>query len=324
MKILYIFHEFFDRHEKYGHIINGLGHDVTFKRITRKTIPNQVNLNDVSGGYDLIWLISPFLISEKVINDEALNYIKTKKIPIAVYSTLHTNKKIEDMVPVWTKIDFCFVQNKLLNKKLKEGGANSFFIPIGFNLDQYYPVKRFKRYDLSFSGSPQTMVPIEEDRRVQHILALQKYYKVKVFGLTFNERGIRAGRCTTHRKFRSIYAKTKINLDLPYVNSPGDVHGFMLHQKNRFFEIAASRAFLLTARFEEYLEILDESMVGYYGPDNVESLIAEAANICIIKNYGKKWLTGHIVKLPVAALTMSPDSKRCLKLLIRKFINKYF
>jgi spore maturation protein CgeB len=77
-----------------------------------------------------------------------------------------------------------------------------------------------------------------------------------------------------HKQQRNVYGITKINLDLPFFNTP---HSFYkegdkkYHIKNRFFEIPATGNFLLTVRCPEFLEIFGEDCVGYYD-DSIESL----------------------------------------------------
>ena len=70
---------------------------------------------------------------------------------------------------------------------------------------------------------------------------------------------------------RDVYSKSKINLDLPFVNYRHPFYEGQCHFKNRFFEIPATRNFLLALRTPEALEIFPEDTVGYYD-DSIGSL----------------------------------------------------
>jgi len=276
MKILYVYHEYYNRHKKFGDIMSGMGHHVIFKEIFRKVVPGQVSLTDVSKEFDLIWLLSPFYISHKVITDKAIKYVKSKNIPIIIYSTFSTGIPYPDMMDTWEKIDFIFIMNKEAANFLSNSGLKAFYMPMGFHPDQYYPISLKQKYDIAFMGSAQSTVKnSDEDKRVRYLKALAKKIPIQVFGGRFNEKGLKSIQYSTHKEQRETYCMSKINLDLPFINSPHIFYKNKMHIKDRFFEIPASGGFLLTAKHDDFIDILDETMVGYY-EDDIDSLIEEA------------------------------------------------
>lgn len=272
MKVLYIYHEYYERRGRYKKEIKKFVKFVDTFVIKGKKKSNQVGLKDIKkASPQLIWLLSPFYISENVISVEALEYIKAKQIPIAVYSTLATGIPYTEMMDTWNEIDFLFLQHKGHADYLKRKGLKSFYIPLGFYPDQYFLTQSKKKFDISFMGSPQTCVErAEDDKRARYIKALIPL-GIKVYGGRFNKKGIEASMFTTHDEQRKVYAKSKVNLELPFINSKLPLYESTYHIKNRFFEIPATGHFLLTAKWEDSLEILDDSMVGYY-EDNIDSL----------------------------------------------------
>lgn len=276
MKIFYAYHEYYDRHSKFADVMRDLGHVVVSKETQGKSNPGQIGIQDVNGGFDLVWLLSPACISNKVITDSALSYIKSKDIPIAIYSTFRTSIPYTEMIDVWDKIDYAFVMNKRLAGFLSDKGLGGYYVPMGFHPDQYFLEERPSKYDITFMGSTQSTRSVGEDKRVQYLQALAEKNNLEVFGGRFNKRGVKSNLYSTHKEQRIVYTSSKINLDLPFVNSPHPFYENMIHIKNRFFEIPATNSFLLTLRHPDFTEILDESMVGYFD-DDPDSLI-ESAN----------------------------------------------
>jgi len=275
MRILYIYHIYRNRKKKYGDDMAKLGHKVFFIRVEGKSKPNQVN-KEVIKKYepDIVWILSPFYIQNNVISKETVEIIKQKNILLVVCSTFNTQIAYNEMDSLWKVFDFFFVRNKEFCNYLKGIGVNAYYIPIGF-YPNYYPIKRDKIMKISFAGSPQTTVPVEKDKRVLYLKALD-CFDVKVFGKDFNKRGITASSYNTHSRENEIYAQSKINLDLPFINSNLKFYENKYHLKNRFFEIPASGNFLMTVRCEEFLELLDETMVGYFD-GNIDAMIETVA-----------------------------------------------
>ena len=271
MHILYIYKEYMGRKKRYGEEMRKVGHKVSFVNIRNKKIPNQIGVNVIKKtAPDIVWLLSPFYVQHNVISKEAVEYIKKKDIPLITCSTFNTQVPYVENNYVWKQFDFFFVRNKAFCDYLKSIGVNAYYIPMGFYKDQYYPINRKKDINISFAGSPQTTVSKELDKRLLYLKAL-KSFDVKVFGKSFNKRGLVATPYNSHKQESVIYARSKINLDLPFINSSLDFYSGKYHLKNRFFEIPASNNFLMTVRNDEFINILDESMVGYFD-DSIESM----------------------------------------------------
>jgi len=271
MRILYIYHSYRNRKRDYSNEMIKLGHEVFSIKLKNKKTPKQVNKKTIiKYNPDLIWILSPFYIRNNVISKEAVEYIKQKSIPLACCSTFNTQVAYNETDTLWKTFDFFFVRHKEFCNYLKSIGVNAYYVPIGFYPNQYYPIKHNKTMNISFSGSPQTTVPVEKDKRVLYLKAL-KDFNIKVFGKAFNKKGIKASEYNSYSKENKIYAQSKINLDLPFINSTLKFYRSKYHLKNRFFEIPASNNFLMTIRCEEFLEILDETMVGYFD-DNIEDM----------------------------------------------------
>jgi glycosyltransferase involved in cell wall biosynthesis len=271
MKILFAYHEYYNRHRKFVDIVRSLGHEVKGLALKNKRIPGQININHVKEGFDLVWLLSPSYVLRKVITDEALNFTKRNNTPIAIYATYLTGIPYVDMMSTWEKIDFCFVMNKELANFLSEKGLGGYYVPMGFHPDQYYPVEIPKKHDISFMGTAQSSASKLEDKRVYYLNSLAKEFNLSLFGGRYKSKGLKSTPYSTHKEQREVYSSSIINLDLPFVNSINDFYREKLHIKNRFFEIAASKGFMVTANHPDFKEILDDTMVGYY--DDIDSLI---------------------------------------------------
>ncbi len=159
MKILYIYKEYFGRRGRYAKSMQELGHKTATIELKSKIQKNQVSLSDIAKtNPDIIFLLSPFYLSHDVISQEAQQYAKEKKIPFAVISTFRTNLPYNDCRDIWHKFDYCFLHNQEMSLYLRDQGINAYYSPLGYYPDQYFPIKRHKRYDVSFIGSPQTTV----------------------------------------------------------------------------------------------------------------------------------------------------------------------
>jgi len=280
MKILYVYHEYYKRRMRYAHEMEALGHDVELALIRGKMNANQVGVSLIKeAAPDLVWVLSPFYIEYSVISVGAQEYLKAKNIPVVSYGTLNTGTPFTEMLDTWKRIDFFFAQQRDFANYMRDNDANAFYMPLAFYPDQYYLCRKEPKYDITFMGSPQTTVDAKDDRRLRCLKHLQKHFDVKVFGARFNERGVKAEHFGTHEEQRKVYSHSKINLDLPYINSPLDFYKSIFHAKNRFFEIPATGNFLLTGRCDEFSDILDDSMVAYYdtGEHELENLVDTAS-----------------------------------------------
>jgi spore maturation protein CgeB len=272
MKITYIYHEYQNRRKRYGKEMEKLGHNVSLLQLKGKHIPGQVGLDSLKQtNPDLIFLLSPFYIQNKVVTDEAIEWAKSKKIPIVCYGTLNTQIPFTEMNDVWQVFDKFFAQQRQFADYLKSIGVDAHYIPLGFYPDQYPPGRTIKTMPISFMGNPQTAVN-GTDKRVQYVKAL-KGHGIAVYGRAFKGKGVRCKAFNSHWQQCEVYSKSKINLDLPFINTSHPFYENMYHLKNRFFEVPATDNFLLTARCGEFMDILDEDMVGYYD-DTPEGLRA--------------------------------------------------
>ena len=265
MKITYIYHEYRNRRKRYADEMTKLGHDVSLIFVKDKKAPNQINiLNILDTKPDMVFLLSPFYIANNVITKEAIIYLKAKKIPIVCYSTLNTQIPFTEMDETWKKFDIFFAQHRDMTDHLKSIGVDAHYVPLGFYPDQYpYSLQPQKNIDISFMGNPQTTVPVKQDQRLNYCRMLQEF-GIKVYGSGFNGRGLKSKSYKTHKHQVKVYSKSKINIDLPFINSAHPFYRGMYHLKNRFFEIPATGNFLMTVRCDEFTDILGEDMVGYF------------------------------------------------------------
>ena len=273
MKILYIYRDYKGRRKDYGKMMVKCGHEVKYLSILEKKIKNQVSKKYIKKhNPDIIWILIPFYIQYRVISDEAMEYIKSKKIPIVMYCTFNPSVPYPDMMDTWKKIDFLFLQNKEICEFLKKKNLNAHHFPLAFYPNQYYrTVSSSKKYDVSFMGNALTFMPAEVDKRAIYLQSIKKY-NLKVYGESFRGRlrGIRVSPYRGHEVERKAYGVTNINLSLPFINCTHKFYRNKYHFKNRFFEIPATGNFMLTLRDPEFLDIFDEDTVGYYDA-NIES-----------------------------------------------------
>ena len=291
MKILYIYRDYKGRRKKYGEMMERCGHKVKYLKILEKKIKNQVNIKDIKKySPDIVWIYTPYYVSRKVISDDAINYIKSKKIYLAMYATIDPEVPYIDELKVWKKIDFLFVQYKPLSDFLRKNNLNAHYIPLGFYPDQYYKIINKKKYDVTFMGTSQSYSPPSKDERAKFMQSLSgcKYTTV-VFGESFKGRvnGIPVKSFKGHNIQRLVFSQSKINLDLPVINYKHSFYKNKYHLKNRSFEIPATGNFLLTLKCSEYLNLFPEDTVGYYD-NNIESFKENIDKYLKDKNIRKK------------------------------------
>ncbi|KKM16431.1 hypothetical protein LCGC14_1685880, partial [marine sediment metagenome] len=254
MRILYVYRDYKGRRKKYGKMMEICGHKVKYLRILEKKIKNQVNKKDIlKYKPEILWLYTPHYMSYKVVSDEAIDYCKSHKIPVVIYSTVLPDSHWAEQLWFWKKFDFAFIHYKKLFEYLKQNGVNAFYSPLGFYPDQFSKTtSSSKKWDVSFMGTAQTYVSSFVDKRAKYLSSL-KEYKVGVYGESFNGRvNIKVHPFRGHEIQRNIYGKTKINLDLPFVNYKHSLYENQYHFKNRFFEVPATGNFLLTVRCPEF------------------------------------------------------------------------
>jgi spore maturation protein CgeB len=261
-----------NRRKIYGDLMEQCGHDVNYFEIYKKKEKNKILPKDIKKVKpDIVWFYNPIYIRN---NPDAVDYIRSKKIPIALYATYIPSFPYTECMDIWSKADFLFVQNSELNQFLVGKGLNSYYVPMGFHPSQYYKsdVSVPKKYDISFCGTSLRKESASVDKRAKYLRAIRKH-NVVVYGKTFEGKvkDIPVKFYESHDEQREVYYKTKINLDLPFFYSSPDFYKDKYHAKNRLFEVPATNNFLLTVRCPEFLDLFDEDTVGYYD-DNIESL----------------------------------------------------
>jgi spore maturation protein CgeB len=276
MNITYIYHEYRNRRKRYADEMTKLGHKVSLLPVANKKAPGLITCQQIKDTKpDLLFLLSPFYIANKVITDEAIAWAKNRGTPIVCYSTLNTQVPFTEMNATWKAFDIFFAQQRQLTTHLKSIGVNAHYMPLGFYPDQYPPRRGAKTLPISFMGNPQTTVN-GSDKRVEYVKTLAGR-GIKVWGKAFNGKGIEAKAFNGHARQCEVYAQSKINLDLPFINSAHPFYANMYHLKNRFFEVPATQNFLLTAMCGEFTDILGEDMVGYYddSPEGLRTAVHE-------------------------------------------------
>jgi spore maturation protein CgeB len=277
MNILYFYNDYQNRRKLYGNMMIKNGHDVKYicmdKNKFHKNDSNKISIQFIKKyKSNIIWLQNLSYLRSQLFSQETLKYLKSNHIPIVVYGTLNTDISYENCLELWKQVDFLFVHSYNLYNFLIKHHPNVYYMPVGFYPDQYNLCLSKQKLDISFCGSRQTTVNNKLDKRIKYLLKLRKY-DIKVYGKSFKNElsNIQVYPIFTHKEHKKVFSKTKINLDLPFINSPLDFYNNMYHIKNRFFEVPSTGNFLLTIKCPEFLNIFDESMVGYYD-DNIDSL----------------------------------------------------
>ena len=314
MRILYIYRDYFIRRKFYGREMEKCGYKVAYLEAKSKKKKNTLSVKDIKrSNPGLVWFLNPFYVKNNPI---ALEYIKSKKIPIVVYSTYNPQEPYdsEEWMKTWGQIDFFFVQNKEFHKFLKKKGFNSYYMPLAFHSTQYYRMVNKRRHDVSFCGAISLRANPEIDPRVIFAKSLSEF-NIVVYGESFKDKlgVIPVYSYKTHREQRLIYSQTKINLDLPFFSICHSFYDNKFHFKNRFFEIPATGNFLLTCRCPEFLDIFDEGIVGYYD-DNIESL-KENVNKYLKDKKLRRQMTERAYKLVHAKHTFKHRFKEMFKII---------
>lgn len=274
MNILYLYHEYGNRRKKYGEIMKYFGHNVKYYNIKKKTKGKSIPIHTLKG-IDLVWTLSTFYNYNGIMDEEFISTIKKKGILLVTYTTISTQVPLGEWAKTYEKYDYVFLQNKKIVSMIDNTKIR--YIPLGYHPDQYYPLHNKKlKHDISFMGSPQTTVPVEQDLRCKILNQVAKRFAIRIYGKEFAKRlkGIKTYKFKTNRKQRNVYNSTLINLNISYINSTLDVYKNVLHLKNRFFEIPACKGFLLTQRFPEAEDIFQDNIhCTYY--DNTEDLLCK-------------------------------------------------
>jgi len=282
MNIIYLYHNYYKRRALYADIMRKLGHnvyaiDVGNKMHSKKKDHLPIKLIKKIKP-DIIWLLSPFYIANGIISEEKIQYLKDNNIFISVYGCFDVETPYTEWIDsVWKKIDFLFLDSLICARDLKKRGIDAHFVPLGFHTGQYYYFRGNckKKIDFSFMGSSQKTSKYQ--KRIKYINKLHEELpdlNIKVYGNSFKGHlltGIKCHSFNCHAHQRQVYARSKISLDLPFVNTSCPFYKDMLTIKNKFFELPATGNFMLTVKSEESLRFFSDKEIGYCD-DNIESM----------------------------------------------------
>ncbi len=277
MKILYITHEYGNRWIKYATFLRQLGHKVDLITLKDKRSPDQVTAKQYSSKYDIVWVFAADYIWYKVLSDDFIDAVKNGQPVFIGYCTLSTKIPFKDWVNSYKVFDTCFLHSKLVTDMAKAAGlTNVHYMPYGFDIDEYYKINIKKKYNVSFVGSAQTNKSPEDDIRAQIINAL-KGFGIRVFGKSLKgriDKSIKVSSISTHREMNKVYNQSKINLNIPLINSllPEFINKY--HPKNRFYEIPGSGNFMISGYADEFNEQFNNNIhCGYY--NNIDDLCSK-------------------------------------------------
>lgn len=257
MRILYIYHEEYGRRKRYKLEMEKLGHDVISVDVSSCLSPEwNPKILDITGqgknGYDVIWLLSPLYLEYPPLKN-LVDYFKSERTLLVTYSSFDPSSSPESNDHIWSQFDVFFCQHLDFTNYLEELGVNVHYIPIGFYKHQYYPIDVKKTMGISFAG-------VVSNHVSKYLEALTDF-DIKIFGTSMSN--IQHTSYYSHEEQNNIYARSKINLDIPFINGVSLYTG-LTEIKNRFFEIPASKQFLLTMKSYETSQFFDETMVGFY------------------------------------------------------------
>ena len=277
MEILYITHKYGDRWVKYATFLQELGHTVHLITLKDKQTPNQVTTAHYSSKYDIVWSFAADYIWYKVLTDDFIDAVKNGSSIFVGYCTLSTKIPFKDWVNNYKVFDICFLHSKLVADMAEAAGlTNVHYMPYGFDKDEYYKINVKKKFNISFMGSAQTNKPKEEDMRAQIINAL-KEFGINVFGRSLKGRvhkSIKVSRFSKHRKMNMVYNQSKINLNIPIINSALPEFLNRYHPKNRFYEIPGSGNFMISGYANEFnAQFNDGIHCAYY--HNIDDLCSK-------------------------------------------------
>ncbi|MHC4309046.1 MAG: glycosyltransferase family protein [Planctomycetota bacterium] len=277
MNILYITHEYGDRWGKYATFLRELGHTVNLIILKDKQTPNQVTVAQYSSKYDIVWLFAADYIYCKVLTDDFIDAVKKEGSIFVGYCTLSTKVPFKEWVNNYKVFDICFLHSKLVTEMAEADGlTNVFYMPYGFDKEEYYKINIKKKFNVSFMGSAQTNKPPEEDNRAQIINAL-KEFGIRVFGGSLKGRvhkSIKVSRFSKHKEMNRVFNQSKINLNIPIINTNLSEFLNKYHPKNRFYEIPGSGNFMISGYADEFNDQFNDGIhCSYY--NNINDLCSK-------------------------------------------------
>jgi spore maturation protein CgeB len=210
-----------------------------------------------------VWMLSSVYLLYGSVDKAFVKQIKKKNIPLITYTTCSMGIPFDEMKKTFEPFDYAFIHNERMVEMLEM--SNVYYMPVGFYKDQYFPMKIKPTIDISFAGNPQSQTTAKHDKRVAYLKKLIKKFNIKVYGEKLCKRvGCRIRPYNTHKQQRKIYATTRVNLDLPFMNSRYGEYKDDIHLKNRFFEIPACKRILLTQYSEEADRLLTGEVETFY------------------------------------------------------------
>jgi spore maturation protein CgeB len=268
MNILYITHEYGDRWIKYATFIKQLGHKVDLIALKNKLTPGQVTSKDYSIDYDIVWIFAADYIWYKVLSDDFIQAVKNSNSIFIGYCTLNTVIPFRNWVENYKVFDICFLHSQMVTDMAKKEGLNNvIYVPYGFDKDEYYKINKRKKYNITFMGSAQSNKEPEQDERAK-IINILKEFNIKVWGYTLKDRvdkTIKVKGFTTHKKMNRVYNQSKINLNIPIINSTLPEFLNKYHPKDRFYEIPGSSNFMISGYSDEFNEQFNDGIhCAYY------------------------------------------------------------
>lgn len=278
MNILYITHEYGDRWVKYATLLRELRHNVDLEVLKNKRIPNQVTAKRYSSKYDIVWSFAADYIWYKVLSDDFIDAVRNSRSTFVGYCTMNTVVPFQDWVNNYNVFDICFLHSKLVTEMAKAAGlTNVHYMPYGFDKDKYYKINTKRKFNVTFMGSAQTNKPPEQDDRVKIINAL-KGFGIKVFGRSLKgrvDKSIKVSKFSTHKEMNKVYNQSKINLNIPLINSTLPEFVNQYHPKDRFYEIPGSGNFMISGYADEFNEQFNQGIhcAYYYDIDDLCSKI---------------------------------------------------
>jgi len=268
VNILFITHDYGNRWARYAAFLQQLGHTVDLIKLKDKMTANQVSADVYSSKYDIVWAFAADYIWYRVLSNEFIEAVKNNRSIFVGWCTLNTVIPFKEWVNNYKVYDICFLHSKLVTDMAEAAGlTNVYYMPYGFDKEEYYKIDTKKKFNLTFVGSAQTNLPPEEDVRVKIMNMLQEF-GITVFGASFKGRlskSIRVTPFSTHKEMNMIYNQSKINLNIPAINSPLPEFRNKYHPKNRFYEIPGSGNFVISGYADEFnKQFQDRIHCAYY------------------------------------------------------------
>ena len=225
-----------------------------------------------------MWTFAADYIWYKVLSNDFIDAVKSGRAVFIGWCTLNTAIPFKDWVNNYRVYGTCFLHSKLVTEMAKATGlTNVHYMPYGFDKGEYYKIRTKKKFNITFMGSAQTNKPPEEDARAQIINALKRL-GIRVFGASLRGRvdqSIKVSSFSTHREMNKIYNQSKINLNIPAINSTLPEFTDRYHPKNRFYEIPGSGNFMISGYADEFNEQFNNGIhcTYYYDIDDLCSKV---------------------------------------------------